>query len=76
MVKNNDKETDYEDWWRNYSQLMGTEKTLSLHSGYYEKGIKTHEEAIVNKNKLIETMLDLDNLVKNVEIICRLIILT
>ena len=61
--KNNDNVSDSEDWWHTYSQQMNAEKTLAMHSGFYEKGIKTHEEAVINKNKFIENLLDLDNLV-------------
>ncbi len=61
--KNNENATYSEDWWHTYAHQMNAEKTLAMHSGYYEKGIKTHEEAVINKNKFIENLLDLDNLV-------------
>jgi ubiquinone/menaquinone biosynthesis C-methylase UbiE len=63
-LKNSDKAIYYEDWWHTYSKQMNADNTLALHSGYYEKGIRTHEEAVINKNRLIEKLLDLNNLVK------------
>lgn len=62
--KNSDKISHNYDWWQIYARQTSADKTLAMHSGYYEKGIKTHEEAVINKNKLIEKFLDLDNLVK------------
>lgn len=69
MGKNNEKRTSDEDWWRKYAQQMHVEKTLALHFGYYEKGIRSHEEAVINKNKLIEKLLDLNILAKKKGII-------
>lgn len=57
MKKDNDEIT-FDKNWRH------TDKTLAMHSGYYEKGIRTHEDAKINKNKLIGRLLDLDLLHK------------
>lgn len=57
MKKDNSEVTCDEDW-------RYTDKTLAMHSGYYEKGIRTHEDAKINKNKLIGRFLDLDILHK------------
>jgi len=67
--KNNDKKSNNEDWWKVYVKQMNADKTLAIHSGYFEKGIKTHEEAIINKNKVIEKLLNLEKLGKKKSII-------
>lgn len=67
--KNNDKKSNNEDWWNVYVKQMNADKTLAIHSGYFEKGIKTHEEAIINKNKVIEKLLNLEKLGKKKSII-------
>jgi ubiquinone/menaquinone biosynthesis C-methylase UbiE len=57
-VKKNNSEVTCDEDWRH------TDKTLAMHSGYYEKGIRTHEDAEINKNKLIGRLLDLELLYK------------
>jgi len=64
VKKNNEKRTNEEEWWHEYAKQMRADKTLAIHFGYYEKGIRSHEEAVINKNKFIEKLLDLDNLAK------------
>jgi len=43
-------------------ERIASEKIPGLHHGYYEKGIRSYEEAILNMNKFVGKLLDLDNI--------------
>jgi ubiquinone/menaquinone biosynthesis C-methylase UbiE len=55
----------FERSWPEFVKLMYADKTFGLHLGYYEKGIRTFEEAVINMNNFVEKLLDLDQLDKN-----------
>jgi len=55
----------YEQMWPEFVKLMYADKTFGIHLGYYEKGIRTFEEAAINMNNFVEKLLDLDRLDKN-----------
>jgi tocopherol O-methyltransferase len=48
---------------------LATNKTLGLHLGYHEKGIRTYEESIINMNNFVGKLLDLDVLATKKSII-------
>ena len=55
-----EKTINYEDWWRIYAKAMNSADILAIHFGQFEKGIRTHKDAMINKNKFIEKLLELD----------------
>lgn len=55
----------YESTWSDFVKWMKTDKSLGLHFGYYEKGIRTYEEAVINMNYFVGRLLDLDTQVEN-----------
>ena len=68
--KNNDSKKDkekfyYNEWWAPYADVIGADETLALHFGHYEKGVKSHKDAVVNKNDFIGRILNLDSVEKN-----------
>jgi len=41
------------------------DKNMALHFGHFEKGIRTYDEAVLNKNDFIGRLLDLDSFAKS-----------
>jgi ubiquinone/menaquinone biosynthesis C-methylase UbiE len=64
-----DKTTYNDDWWHIYSKAMNSNDILAIHFGHFEKGIRTHKQAVINKNKFVENLLELDNFKKKGNII-------
>jgi ubiquinone/menaquinone biosynthesis C-methylase UbiE len=61
-----DKEKLYlNDWWTPYANVIDADETLAIHFGHYEKGVKSHKDAVVNKNNFIGRVLNLDSFEKN-----------
>ena len=56
----------YELIWPLCKKFWHSDKTLGLHYGFYEKGIKNFEDAVINMNNLIERNLNLNTKTKNV----------
>ena len=50
----------YKKNWPYFIKLWQVDKTHCIHYGYYEKGIRTHVEAVLNMNDYIEQLLELD----------------
>ena len=44
------------------SYIFNIDKTMGIHLGYYEKGIRTYENSIINMNHYVGKLLDLDKL--------------
>ena len=62
MTKSNEKDVVdyYERYWTKFVQWWKADKTLGIHLPYYEKGVKTFEEAILNTNDFVGRLLGLD----------------
>jgi ubiquinone/menaquinone biosynthesis C-methylase UbiE len=54
-----DVTTYYEQKWPTFAKWMHAEQTQGIHMGYYERGIKTYNEAILNMNRFAGTLLNL-----------------
>ena len=55
----------YDAWWTPYANVTNADETLALHLGYYEKGVKSHKYAIINRNNFIGRIINLDSSEKN-----------
>lgn len=55
----------YDAWWTPYANITNADETLALHFGLYEKGVKSHRDAIINRNNFIGRILNLDSSEKN-----------
>lgn len=53
--------TYYADEWSKFVKWWNADKTLGIHTGYYEKGIHTHVQAIFNMNDLVGKLLCLQS---------------
>jgi len=53
----------YEGLWSDTDRIHRSDENLALgwHLGFYEKGIKTQKEAMINMNDFVGRLLDLDN---------------
>ena len=51
----------YDNIWRAFVVWWEAEKTLGLHDGMYEKGVKSFEEAVYNLNEYVGKLLGLNN---------------
>lgn len=65
IEKNKKAAEFYEKSWLFYRKMLHIDKTMAIHYGHYEKGIRTYDEAIINKNNFIGKLLDLDALAKS-----------
>jgi len=52
--------TEEEEYWKRKKNLFDVEKTLGMHLGYYEKGIRKHSDAVINLNSIAGKKLNLD----------------
>lgn len=50
----------YERFWSKSELWWETDKTLAIHLGYYEKGIRSHTDAVLHMNDLSWDLLELD----------------
>lgn len=50
----------YDEWWPDLNKYGSVTDTLSIHYGYYEKGVKSHKQAVYNLNNFIGRLLKLD----------------
>lgn len=50
----------YERFWSKSELWWETDKTLAIHLGYYEKGIRSHADAVLHMNDLSWDILELD----------------
>ena len=55
----------YEGKWEDHVKWMHIDKSLGIHFGYYEKGIRTYQEAVINMNYFAGRLLDLDMLAED-----------
>ena len=56
----------YNTKWRDFERLIHSDETLGIHLGFYEKGIKTIDEASINMNEYVGKLLELEkNKTKN-----------
>ena len=53
--------TFHADEWSKFVKWWNADKTLGIHTGYYEKGIHTHVQAIFNMNDLVGKLLCLQS---------------
>jgi len=62
-------EKKYQKLWSDPKKIGRKDQNLALgwHFGYYEKGIKTHEEALINMNNYVKRLLNINN--KNVNVL-------
>lgn len=51
----------YERYWPKFVQYLKVDETLGIHLGYYEKGIKTFKEAVLNMNDFVGRLLNLED---------------
>lgn len=51
--------------WLPYIEAQHIDKNMALHFGHFEKGIRTYDEAVLNKNDFIGRLLDLDSFAKS-----------
>ena len=51
--------TYYQQSWEHFVRWWHAEKTLGIHYGYYEKGIRTHAQAVNHMNDFVGTLLQL-----------------
>lgn len=49
----------YEKNWPKFVQCLKADETLGIHLGYYEKGVKNYNEAILNMNNFVGRLLKL-----------------
>jgi len=49
----------YEQYWPKFVKCLKADETLGIHLGYYEKGVKTYEEAVLNMNNFVGRLLNL-----------------
>jgi len=61
-IKNKIK-TQYEDIWSNPRKINrnGQDLNLGWHFGFYEKGVETYKDAIINMNNYVGRLIDLDD---------------
>lgn len=50
-------DTNDKKYWKEKKMLFDVENTLSMHQGYYEKGIHRHKDAVINMNSFIERLI-------------------
>jgi tocopherol O-methyltransferase len=50
----------YERFWSKTELWWETDKTLAIHFGYYEKGIRSHTEAVLHMNDVTWQLLRLN----------------
>ncbi len=55
----------FERIWPEYAKLMHSDKTYGIHFGYYEKGIRTFDDTVINMNNFVEKLLDLEHFDEN-----------
>ncbi|MCX6667995.1 MAG: methyltransferase domain-containing protein [Euryarchaeota archaeon] len=68
MTTKNKKLQEKDDINKSVKELyerIASDKSPGLHLGYYEKDIKTYEEAIFNMNEFVARLLDLDSIAIN-----------
>jgi len=51
----------YQHYWPKFVQWWAVDETLGIHYGYFEKGIHTHKEAILNMNDYVWSLIGLEN---------------
>ena len=59
-MKKSNKKDFYQKNWQLIVKLLKVDKTHCIHHGYYEKGIRTHLQAVQNLNFLVESLLGLN----------------
>lgn len=59
----------FEKYWSIHAKLMHAEKNMTIHFGHFGKGVRTHEEAVLNRNNIAGKRLDLDALAKTNSVI-------
>jgi cyclopropane fatty-acyl-phospholipid synthase-like methyltransferase len=65
-IKRQEKKQDFiRKSWLPYLKTEHIDKTMAIHFGHFEKGIRTYDEAILNKNDFIGRLLDLDSFAKS-----------
>jgi ubiquinone/menaquinone biosynthesis C-methylase UbiE len=62
-------EKEYQELWSDPKKIHRANQNLTLgwHFGYYEKGVKSHTEALINMNNYIDKLLDIKN--KNLNVL-------
>lgn len=65
-MKKRDAIDFYQKNWPLIVKLLQVDKTHCIHHGYYEKGIRTHIQSVLNMNNLVGRLLELDSKKKQV----------
>ncbi|MCK4901957.1 MAG: methyltransferase domain-containing protein [Thermoplasmatales archaeon] len=65
-MKKRDAIDFYQKNWPLIVKLLQVDKTHCIHHGYYEKGIRTHIQSVLNMNDLVGRLLELDSKKKQV----------
>lgn len=59
-MKNRNSVDFYQKNWPVLEKLLQVDKTNCIHHGYYEKGIRTHIQSVINMNDFVGRLLDID----------------
>ena len=59
LMKKSDNKDFYQKNWQLIVKLLKVDRTHCIHHGYYEKGIRTHLQAVNNLNNLVDSLLGL-----------------